>query len=416
MNVLLQNFLKTPVRDVCAYVAGFLVVTLCFFYIAAIPNSIKSNIEKSLNDLGFKNILIKEISLGADNFTASDIYLDSYGLDTLKSIKVDLNWISYLTADKIKSIQIDGAYITRDIKKSPMSLPSIIKNLEKPQSHRIEFTNLNYTILTQFGDLRVTGNATITPQDDGYDIKASLSSTQHQMGFESSWHGKMSDNKDLDLFVEIFDGRINMGSLKISRTNGWMSLSNNTQGIMAQMSLNAGSAFLENTPLQNLSLQSQATKGDYIFSIRSGISGFPSTLLAIDFLKEKDVLNSSLLFETKNLYDVLNLFLKEKNKSIPDKIKSIKDFRINAVLKPELRFKGGPMPYDISAQIDDTKPMNGNILIYLDDQSVRGSLGINPEYTKVFKSLFNIKDDDISNDYLRIDKSFKDLIQNKNKN
>lgn len=380
---------------------------LFFIGFFQIPGMAKSKLEAKLHAAGFPQAQVNDVSLSASSVTANNVKLDEYGFDEIKTIQANINWPSFLTSGDIGGLNVNGLKIGRDSANIGTGVRQFIGNLLLLPAYRISVSDAVIDITTDFGELRVNMDATVTTdQENGIrTIKARVQSSQYQLAFDSSWNGTLSKEGTLDLSAEVVDGRLNIGPLRISRFNGWIGTSVEGGSHIMQSQMEAGSASFMDVPLQNLSLIGSYGDNQTSIIFRSGISGMPDVLFTGDMLNKAEDHSFSAILSGNNLGMFLD-YIEEatgRTKEIRQELIEAGDFRFTMNFEPEKRFVGGPLPFSLSLRTNGTENVKGNILYYPDTLDVRGSLETEIGMANALQDYFKIPAASMRQNFIRLD-------------
>lgn len=367
----------------------------------------ETRLESLFENAGFKNVQIGDVSLLPSGLRASNIKLDKDGFDTIKTLSADFSWPSFLTSGKIGNLEIKDVMLSRTADSFASSGRQLASALLDLPDYRISISNVTLDLDTGFGAIRLIIDATAEPsnKDQSHGIQAGIKADQYQLGFTSSWQGKLEKGGTLDLAGNVLDGRLNLGPLRISRFNGWVGAGINGKGYTVQSQLEAGSASFMNVPLQNISLvnDSNAEKDDVI--VRSGISGIPDILFTADLSSNASEQNFTAALKGENLAGFLDYVdeAKKTGKHIGEPLLVLREFELTARFQPEKRFVGGPMPFGVTLLAGNQKLLDGNVLFYPDTFDVRGSLETKPDMAHALQDYFRIPSSNIVQNFIRLD-------------
>lgn len=398
-----------------------LIVIIAFIYVIAItiPDMAKTRVITMLEKSGFQQVSVDKIHLRPASIRAANIKLDPSGLDTIETLDIDLNWVSFLLGGKINGLDIKNANISTEMNEASSASHKLLQSLLSVSNFRLDLSNITIDISTLFGDLRMRLDATVDKgkETSTRSIKAKLTADQYQLSFSSEWEGTVDKNGVLDLTGNVLDGRMNMGPLRISRFNGWLGVGFNNKDYTAQGQLEAGSATFMKIPLQNISFVNQVTPAQSLISIRSGISGMPDVRFAADLTKNDKQESFAAILKGKNLAALLSHMdnVTQKKRTISPNLLNHHDFDLEATYQPDRRFVGGPLPFSITLNADDGEIMEGNALLYMDTMDIRGSLETDVETATALQDYFKIPSENIKQNFIRLDSDMKKLFVSEEK-
>lgn len=384
-----------------------LALLLVVYMVLQIKPVVRGHLEAMLRNAGFETVTIGDIDFYPSGFRTTDITLDPYGFDTIKSLSASVNWPRFLMSGKVSGLEIKDVSLSRDSKHFGSAGRQLAANLLDLPPYRIQLTNLVLDLDTGFGAIRLTMDATAEPgkSEGSHNVQARINADQYQLGFQSTWQGTLNKDGALDLTGNVVEGRLNLGPLRISRFNGWAGTTISSSGYTLQSQLEAGSASFMNVPLQNISMvnDSSAAKDDVI--VRSGISGMPDILFTADLTRTEKEQNFVAALKGKNLGGFLDYIdeVTKADKTISQSLTSLRDFEIVGRFQPEKRFVGGPMPFAMTATADGNTLLDGNVLFYPDTFEVRGSLEAKDNMASALQSYFKIPSANIVQNFIRLD-------------
>lgn len=391
-----------PRRNLIFFIfMGACLWALYFFMIGA-PNKARSYLAEHLSDAGFTNVAIGNLDVSLGGIKAQNISLDEKGLDGISQVEIDLNWPLFLMFDHIHGLHIHGLQLTRDIKDAPNLPAAVGKKLLLQSNYKLKLTNALIDLISPVGNIRIVADISSDKfKNDSRKMNARLYSNQFQVGFDSKWQGSITNKGQLDLFGEIFEGRINTKHIKVSRISGWSSLSTTEDGILSQVSLVAGRGMFKNLPLQSMSLKAQKLNNESSVSIRSGVSGIPDTLFTADVVHQSGENHSSISLNGSNLGKIMQSIKGEKD--LPKALKDLGPFSVIANFQPDLKFANGPSPYALAIEIEGKNEMTGNLLFYPDTMDIRGSIDVGDELMPDIKKYFDVPDENAHGGFIRLD-------------
>ena len=404
MRKFLPDFSNRPYMLPILGIAATLIVIILLIQI---PTIAKSRLTQTLADAGFKNAEIGDITIRPSMVVAQDVKLDQYGFDSIAALGADINWLSFLLTGNIGGLTMDGVTIGRDATNIGPGVRQLIGTLLDLPFYRIKIANFTLDITTDFGEIRLTGDALVNSDNNAAerDIKIKLKSDQYQLSFDSEWLGVLKDNGELDLTASVEGGRLNAGPLRISRFNGWVGASATSGNYEWQSQMEAGAATFMDVPLQKLSLVNEHKNGNTSGIFRSGISGLKDVLFTADLSKTEGMDNFTSILSGKNLGNFLD-YIEEasgRKKIIRDELVNAGEFSLVTKFEPEKRFVGGPLPLSVTLTTNDEKTVDGNLLFYADTLDVRGSLETTPGMAKALQDYFKIPSANMKQNFIRLD-------------
>lgn len=338
---------------------------------------------------------------------AQDVKLDQYGFDGIAALGADINWLSFLFGGKIGGLTIEGVSLGRDAANIGPGVRQLLSTLLNLPYYRIRIANFTLDVTTDFGEIRLTGDALVNTDNDAAerDIKINLKAEQYQLGFESEWQGALKNNGELDLTASVEGGRLNAGPLRISRFNGWIGATASAGKYEWQSQMEAGAATFMDVPLQKLSMVNEYKNGTSSGIFRSGVAGLNDVLFTADLTKAENADNFTAILSGKNLGNFLD-YIEEttgQKKVIQNQLIESGAFSLTTKFEPEKRFVGGPLPFSIALSTDNKETLGGNLLFYPDTLDVRGSLETAPGMAQALQDYFKIPSANIKQNFIRLD-------------
>lgn len=398
--------LNIPKRNVVFF--GVLGALLFLMYIVMVyaPNHARLRLQSMLHDAGFDRAYVRDISLSPTGILAKGITLDAYGLDGVEEIRARINWPSFLLTGALKQVEIKKLSASLSSESLTLATQKLVENLLNLPRYKIDITEATIDMATDFGNIRLMLDAHINREknDKARDVRARLHGAQYQLGFDSTWEGKVTENGAMDLSGNIAQGRMDMGPVRISRFNGWAALTLSKGAYAIQSQLEAGSANLDHIPLEKISLVTDHKPGQASVILRAGVSGAPQTSLGADYAQQNDTKTFSTSFKGNDLGALLKRVREDSKKmdDIPDTLLKIKSFDLAATYQPDRGFAGGPLPFTLTLAGDGSSA-NGNILIYPENYDIRGSIEMDDALARAIGTYFNIPKDNIKGRFVRLD-------------
>ncbi len=380
-----------------------------------IPSVAKTRVEAMLREAGFHHVKVDDLTVSPMGFEAKDIALDEFGFDKINTLTARVSWPAFLMTGKSPSVlDIRGMSIARKSDTLSYGMRQVAESLTKIEDFTLTLSDLTLDVSTPFGDIRAVLNAIIQPiEKNTHEIKATFAANQYQLGFTSDWQGTLQKGGKLDLAGNFTEGRMNLGPLRLSRSNGWLALAMTDKSYSLQNQFEAGSATFMGVPLQSLSIVDDLSSEKSNSIVRAGISGMPDILFTADYTRNLKDQSLTAILKGKNLGGFLD-FIEEQTKtqkSISEELLGLRDFQITGQFQPDKRFVGGPLPFGITMTSGDDKIMDGNVLIYPDTFEVRGSLETNESMAQALQSYFKIPLEQVKQNFIRLDGDAKKLLK-----
>lgn len=400
-------------RSLVMAVSVLILVMAALFIAGQLRPVAESRIVTALKAAGFSQIAIGTISLHPNGLRASNITLDRYGFDTIKTLDVEFSWPSFISNGTISRMEIKDVVLNRSNEDVPMAGQNLAARLLKLPDHRISVSNAIIDLDTGFGGIRVLLDATAEPSGNGeHRIQSNIRADQYQLGFNSTWQGTLQKDGTLDLAGTLLDGRLNLGPLRMSRFNGWLGITIDSSGYNLQSQLQAGSASFMGIPLQNVSVVNDMKPKQNDIIVRSGISGIPDILFTADARRTDKEQNFQAILKGNNFGALMDHIgeLKKNRQTIGDPLLQLRTFEMTLELQPEKRFVGGPMPFGIALIADGQSILDGNILLYPDTLDIRGSLETTAAIAPALQDYFKIPSKNIVQNFIRLDGDAREFL------
>lgn len=415
MNALFAYFESmSPLKAMflaCLIVLTFLLASMAI----NTPETIESRIKQSVRSIGLEVYGIDKIDYTFNGIVAKNIKLDEYGLDQIDALKLNFSWISYLFSQKIDSVEIENAVISPSPAALKLMLHSTISNALNKKSYPVHFKNIIIDFETIAGVLRFYTDLTIDPPLDNQAQKVTfrLRADQYQLGLDNLWTGEIRNDGTLDIATQMDEARLVFGPWKVSRLSGWASLKLTQNNYHLQGQMDAGAATFFDLPLQDVGLVIDGKPGDNTASLRAFMAGHKDISLAMDGSLTAKNQSFKVTLSGNNLQTFLKTTqtLYQKKQDIPAPFDVNDRFTVTTQYEADKRFAGGPLPFSLSMKIDDKDMLNGHYLVYTQDQDLRGSLESTPQIIRAFGEYFNIDQDYLSGNFLRLDASFAHLFE-----
>lgn len=405
-----------PPSHLKAIIFAAVILAVCFVasFILTIPDTAKNILAGKLAEAGFHSAQIGHVSFGSSYLHATDIKLDQEGFDTIKSLTAKVSWPSFLIGKNIKTLEINDLVLTREDKDFRYLMQQAVGNLLKLPQTRTILKNATFDVSTTFGDLRFIMDATIDkPEDnDTQIIQAHVRAEQYQLGFDSHWTGTITKDNKISLSSEFVDGKLHFGPLNITRYNGWISIEAGSQQLSIQTQIDAGGASLFNIPLQNVSLITDIGTIKQTLLFRAALGGMPDVILSADMTLDEGKQDAQIVLKGEDFGAMLfHIEQQEKEpKRINETLKESGPFLLTSKYQPESRFPSGPLPFLLEFTSGGKKQLSGNYLFYFDEMDVRGSVEADPKILPSLRDYFEIDDNLIDGNFIRLDGSVKDLF------
>ncbi len=394
------------------------IVALVVWMLAQIPSIAQNRLQDGLQKAGFTHAFIKTTELKSNAIIAHDVKLDSYGFDTIATLKADIDWFSFFFGGNIKSLELTGLAVSRETGSLSTLSQNLFKNLKDIRQSRIVLNQAVIDLSTPIGDLRVNIDGVLAPADDGKSqkLKARITAKQYQLSFASDWSGTIYDDGRFDITGDVVDGRVNAGPFRIARVNGWISVQVTGSDFRVQSQIDSGSGTLFDLPLQGTSLIADAGTAQADIMFRTGISAVPDALITADYTGTALKSTFHAVMKGQSLSRLLTHIesVRKDGRAAPAILRDIEEFELDAIYLPERRFAQGPLPFSLAFENNGQKSINGNFLIYPDNMDVRGSIETTPAMAQALKNYFVIAPGKIEGNFIRLDGNVGLLFQKEN--
>lgn len=380
---------------------------------------------QTLHDAGIKAHSIGETSLGLGAVEFRDIQFGEEGFGHIESIMQYRNWFKSFFSQSSDSTEFSK--ITINALPDDFSIFALPRAVNELQNGIMTLNDLNvniaeFNISTKIGDLRIESKLSSQNTENGQkSIQSVTWAQQYQLGFQLPLSGIIQPDGSYVFESAFNDGKFNTGPIRLSRMNGWMSLQGE-QGVLntAALQLDIGSADAFHLPLQNINAAySQSTKTANAL-LRGNITGLPDTKIALDYNKTPESEQGTLFIDLPSKEDAKGFWSRllektEKSEALLSRLNK-SGLSLSLTYQPDRRFAAGPIPFsvlikDLSGDTD--RPiLQGNILIYTDSLTVKGSLFGDSGAIRDIQTLFDIpneRNEGLEN--LRFDASFSDFLK-----
>lgn len=376
------------------------------------PMLAEKHIAAHLSGLGFHDIHISGIHVTPTQTTATDIALDPDGIDHVASITLSRGWLNIMGGPVDVMIRAPDLYRTIDhvndfLPALDLIAPSTLGAL--PQGGRINVQNARLNLDTPLGLLQYALDIIIEPSRDGRRlVTATLKSNQPAMALTSNWRGWIEPAGTLLIDAHIPELKLRLGALRLTRGNGWLSLSNIGASPSLKGQVESGGAVLGALPLQQFSLTIDARRDDFTILARANATGAPDTFIAADILLgggDKELALHLTAHDLPNFLTYLDTALDRPADPLQQAFGKAARLALRVDYRMDKRFPGGPYPFDLLGKVDGTEFAGGTFLIYPGTFDMRGSVKAAPAYLPGIRRYFKIPERMISGDYIRLDAS-----------
>ncbi len=371
-----------------------------------------------LRDAGFDHVTIGDLSTGPRKTSAFDIKLDDTGIDSLKSVSISSGWLGALTRGDNADITFDKPDIYRQIDHINALLPGLMslnrEMLVKLPKGRLIVRDGRISINTPLGDFQFLFDIVIEPEKEKKRlVTATIKSDQPTMDFASDWRGWIEPDGTMLVDGLIPEIKTNIGPVRLTRGNGWFSLSNAGEYPSLSGQVESGAASLGTLPLQNFAMTMDIARDAITVLTRLHASGAAQTMLSADVTLENDKRQIAFTLTSDDLPSLFNYLdttvsrdtaILQKNFSGKNNLLLSVDYQLAK------RFPGGPYPFDMRGTLDTQEFLSGTFLVYPGTFDMRGSAKVVPEYLPGIVEYFKLPDNAVSGDYIRLDASLQPFI------
>lgn len=404
-------------RALIALPALALIICL-WFVLSGVDRLAEKWITGILAQAGFKDIAISDIDAGITSTTASGIKLDDKGIDVIQSITVSRGWANFW-ADEDADITIVAPDIYRAAPHANIMLSWLMTlnrdALKKLPESRLVVRDGRFNIASPLGDFQFLFDIVIEPANKEAKrlVTATAKSDQPSLDFVSEWRGWIEQDGALLADALIPEIKTRMGPVRLTRGNGWLSLSNMADFPALSGQIESGGASLASLPLQNFSLTLDASRETIILMTRAQASGADKSMITGDIIMENQQRQVGFKLTTENLPSFLK-WLEQSTGRTSDMLQKAFNGKARMELSVDYqlakRFAGGPYPFDMYGTLDGSEFMNGTFLVYPGSFDMRGSAKVDKTYMAAVNEYLRLPDDSVSGEYIRLDASLAPII------
>lgn len=381
----------------------------------ALPQA-KKQITTQLKNIGFPDAVIKKASLSLDGIHINEISLDQDGFNSIIGLSAEIFWPTYIFKKQIKSITIEHIKLS-SVLDTPKDAIGISKNIEFSKLsdlpiHLINIKNITWDSATPKGAIRLQADTLIENNDGESNITTTISATQHQLSFSSQWKVKIKTPQEINIEGSIDQLSINYAPLNLHRGTAWLSYQRDNDEIALSAQLDGGNGKIFDVPAKNINLTIGKKNDYYPILFRAQASGIENVNFNADIHYADKIENQifDLTLDIKNIVDFFT-YLKQLN-LINTSLEGFENKKTTILLNylADKRFADGPIPFDLSIDQLDSNKVDGTFLIYPDSLDLRGTATSDPAFRNLLKSLFEISDDNITDDVIRIESNVKSWL------
>ncbi len=379
----------------------------------------EKQIRDRLAQAGFKDITIGDISSGPASTAATSIKLDNKGIDAIQSITISQGWTTIFSDNDQADITIVSPDIYRTIEHVNSIIPGMMTlnraTLAQLPKGRLVVRDGRFNIASPLGDFQFLFDVVVeTPAENGKRlVTATAKSTQPSLDFTSEWRGWIEQDGTLLADALVPEIKTQIGPVRLTRGNGWFSLSNTGEYPALSGQIESGGASLGTLPLQNFSLTIDASRDSMTVMTRAQASGADRTMIATDVVMENEQRRTGITITSENLPSFFT-WLDQSLGRPTDILRKAFDGKTRLELAVDYqlakRFAGGPYPFDMRGTLDTEEFLSGTFLIYPGSFDMRGSAKVNQDYIPAIREYFKLPDASISGEYIRLDASLAPFI------
>lgn len=376
----------------------------------ALPHAEKA-VEMHLTNLGFPQAQVNKATIKPTGLSFDTIQLDRDGFNTINNMDVTLFWPSYIVKRQIDGIKISAINLLmteRDIRRTIRRLTKINEFISLP-AHNIAIENIDVSMTAGKTSLRFNCALNITHDNDKHHLTGQLNASQYDLSFTSQWTGLINKNEEiLEIDGNIEGLNIKSNALAVNRGVGWVSYHAHGADNILGAQFDAGSGQIFNLPANSINVTIGQDETSYPVLLRSQLSGVNDTVFNADFAYHTDVTKRDFLSvlsianQKEFLEHLVSLnFIESAPKTIDN---NALDILLN--YEPEKRFPAGPLPFSLSSN----QNFEGTILFYPDSYELRGTLQADENNMNILKDIFDISDENITDNVIRLDQNIQSLF------
>ncbi len=384
-----------------------------------LPGKIETRFENKLQEFGFPHANIEKTTLGFKTVIFQNITLDKDGQNKIKRLKAKGNWLSFVTGNNIKTIEITGLDSTSKINRpSPLlwlKNKSYLERIHALPIDKITIEDAKFNLIVKNKQITLNSRALVQQKDADKDITFTLKSASSDLDLDSHWTATLKQNAMLQLNSDIKSVKFHSDPLKINRGAGWLSFDTSTTPASISGQLEAGSGDLLDTPIKNISFLIGQSDDSYPLLFRADASGVDGVELAadLDLTGSSEDYKFTTSLNIKNGKDFIDYMqtTHEKDLSGLRNINSLDNAEILLTYLSERRFSDGPLPFELSIVQKENEILNGHVLIYPKSLDVRGTAQTYNGIKDLLIPLLNIPSEKISGDVIRLDGNISNILK-----
>ena len=385
------------------------VLVLSAVWLFLVPSLARDRIEAFLTEAGQKRAAIGTLSVHPSYILATDIHLDTDGFNTIDRLKARIDFKTL----SLRDVEIGTLSTAYEITGFPPSFLALSRFRNALPAGNFSIQTLRSDFATPYGDIRIESNLNISSEKDGKrEIEAKVKARQYQLGFDTKWSGFITPEGGLHLEGDVLDGRLNIGPARLARLSGWLTYTGQKDPGALTGQIDAGSGTMFDLPLQNIGLVLGGDFQNIDLLFRTGLSGLPGVAFSIDAQTgpERSIFESVLnIPDTKKLFAYLEKT--KKGKTPPETLRDLGAVSVHLDYLEDRRFKGGPLPFSLTALREEKSSLNGHLLFYPGTLDVRGSAEMDEALAGALQDYLSIPEENRSGGALRLDGSVKDLLR-----
>lgn len=404
-------------RRILLFAVILLIAAGGWFVLRGAGEMARRDITTQLEASGFKHVMIETLSTGPRRTQATNITLDRQNIDKVKSISLTRGWLPF--SGKNADIIVEGPDIYRHVPHVSTLLPAVTglsrDALAELPKGKIVIRDGRINVSSPLGDFQFLFNVIVDSPDENSRraVTAIVRSTQTTLDFESNWGGWIEADGTMLIDTRLPEVKAQIGAFRLTRGNGWLSLSN--VGVYPALTgqIESGAAVLGSLPLQEISMTLDIERASINVIARARASGTPHTILSVDAILDDKTQTIEFSLDAADpaaffayLEDALNRSADTLKKSFGGR----ENLFAAVTYQPAKRFASGPYPFDMRGILGGKEIASGTFLIYPDTFDMRGSAKIDQAYLKGVTEYFKIPKDVISGDYIRMDASLSSLF------
>ena len=404
-------------RRILLFAVILLIAAGGWFILRGAGEMARRDITAQLAASGFRHATIDSVSAGPRRTEASTITLDRQNIDKVKSISISRGWLPF--GGKDADIIINAPDIYRHVPHVNALLPAITglsrDALVKLPQGKLVINGGRVSVSSPMGDFQFLFNVILDAPDDNNRraVTAMVRSDQTTLDFESNWGGWIEADGTMLIDTRLPEIKAQIGAFRLTRGNGWLSLSNVGDYPALTGQIESGAAVLGQMPLQDVSLTLDIERDSINIIGRSRASGVAHTMLSMDAILDAQTQTIEFSLSAADpaaFFAYLDSALSRPSDALRKAFSDKKNLFAAITYQPTKRFASGPYPFDLRSTLNNKEIASGTFLVYPETFDMRGSAKIEPDYLSGVTSYFKVPKDIISGDYIRMDASLAALF------